>query len=455
VVGLGPGDPDHLTVAARRALERAEVVWVRTNRHPSVAAVPPHVLVRTFDHLYEAHDTFAAVYQAIADTLLAAAAAGPVTYAVPGDPAVGETSVLLLRRAAAAAGVPLVELPGVSFVGPTLAAVGWDALDGVQLADATELANRHHPGIDPDRPALVAQVYGRLVAADLKLTLLNQYPPEHPVTLVAGAGTGSPRVTTLPLHDLDRRDDLDDLSTLAVPALPRPGSVLSLAEVVAHLRAPDGCPWDREQTHQSLRPFLLEEAYEVLAALDADDMDGLCEELGDLLLQVVLHAQLAAEDGDFGLTDVVRHISEKLVRRHPHVFGDTQVATSDEVRANWDALKQVERQAKGEADPFAGVPGTLPALARAQAVRRKSGAAALPTDPGPLAALGDDPVTPAERAARIGDALWAVAALADGWGVDAETALREAVARFEDGVRGGGGPARAAVRAPAAVEGAP
>jgi len=334
--------------------------------------------------------------------------------------------------------VPLVELPGVSFVGPTLAALGWDALDGVQLADATELANRHHPGIDPDRPALVAQVYGRLVASDLKLTLLNQYPPEHPVTLVTGAGAGAVRMATFPLHDLDRRDDLDDLSTLAVPALPTAGSVLSLAEVVAHLRAPDGCPWDREQTHQSLRPYLLEEAHEVLAALDADDMDGLCEELGDLLLQVVLHAQLAVEDGDFALTDVVRQVTEKLVRRHPHVFGATHVDTADQVRANWDALKQAERHAKGEGDPFAGVPRALPALARAQAVRRKAGGAAPLADPAVLAALGDAPVTPAERAERVGAALWALSALADSWGVDAETALREAVARFEERVRADG-----------------
>jgi tetrapyrrole methylase family protein/MazG family protein len=436
VVGLGPGRPEHLTQAAARALATADTVWVRTDRHPAVAAIPPGVTLRTFDSVYEAHDTFAAVYEAIVAALLDAAAQGPVVYAVPGDPAVGETSVRLLRPAAAAAGIPLTELPGVSFVGPTLAVLGWDALDGVQLADATELAARHHPSIDPDRPALVAQVYNRLVAADLKLTLLNQYPAEHPVTLVIGAGSDRLGTATFPLYELDRRTDLDDLSTLAVPALPSAGSVLSLADVVAQLRAPDGCPWDREQTHQSLRPFLLEEAYEVLAALDAEDMTALAEELGDLLLQVMLHAQLAVEDGDFTFSDVVDHITRKLIRRHPHVFGDVRADTADAVRANWDALKQAERATSGQADdPFASIPPTLPALARAQAVQRKSGRAGQSDEAAAaIAALAEDPVTAEARAERVGAALWALAACAGHWGVDAETALRAAtahqVARF-------------------------
>ncbi len=466
IVGLGPGDPDLLTLAAARVLAAATTVWVRTHRHPAVAAIPGGVPVHTFDALYEAHDTFEAVYQAIAAALLAQAAEGPVVYAVPGDPAVGETAVTLLRQRAAVAGVPLTVVPGLSFVEPTLAALGWDALDGLQLADATELASRHHPSIDPDRPALIAQVYSRLVASDVKLVLLNQYPPEHPLTLVTGAGTGrsgagagsgedantesgadasqgtgsgasngpgadGPQLATFPLYELDRRDDLGDLATLAVPPLSRPGSLLTLAEVVAHLRAPDGCPWDREQTHQSLRPYLLEEAHEVLAALDDGDPGSLAEELGDLLLQVVLHAQLAVEDGDFALTDVVRHITEKLLRRHPHVFGDVAVDTADQVRANWDALKAVERAAKGERDPLAGIPATLPALARAQAVQRKAGVTADETaQAAALAAVAHDPGAPAERDARLAAALWALAAIASRWGLDAETVLREATGRF-------------------------
>jgi tetrapyrrole methylase family protein / MazG family protein len=439
VIGLGPGDPAHLTAAARAAIEGAPAVWLRTDRLPGRDLIPPHVSVRTCDDLYEAGASFDAVYRAIAARLVAAAADGPVVYAVPGDPATGETAVVHLRAACAPLGIPVVVLPGVSFLGPTLSALGWDALDGLQIADATALAQRHHPDLDPDRPALVAQVYNRLVASDVKIVLMGAYPPEHPVTLVSGAGTSGQRIAVTTLAALDHRDDFDDLTTLAVLPLDPPGSVLALAEVVAALRAPDGCPWDREQTHASLRPFLLEECYEVLAALDADDDAALADELGDLLLQIVLHAQLASEDGAFTLTDVARHITAKIIRRHPHVFGEGHADTPDAVRGLWEQLKADERAGRGEVDdPVAGVPLALPALARAQTMQRKAAAAGLSladpspgsdahadTDALPLFLRGVPPPDGADRAARIAATLWAVATVAETWGVDAEAAMRE------------------------------
>jgi tetrapyrrole methylase family protein/MazG family protein len=215
-----------------------------------------------------------------------------------------------------------------------------------------------------------------------------------------------------------------------------------LAEAVAHLRAPDGCPWDLAQTHDSLRPYLLEEAHEALAALDAEDMPALAEELGDLLLQIVLHAQIAVEEGDFSLSDVIRHITEKIWRRHPHVFGDVRADTVDEVLTNWEALKRAERASKGSADaadPFTGIPVSLPALARAQAVQDRalrleklagSAVGATAADPieglqAALQALNAAPADADVRAARLGDALWQLVALARAWELDAETALRE------------------------------
>lgn len=438
VVGLGPGDARHLTQAVQEVLAGAREVWLRTTRHPAAAALPGGLQIHSCDDIYDREDSFEAVYRAIAARLIEAAQTRPVVYAVPGDPAVGETSVAYLRRAAREAGAAFTVLPGVSFIGPTLAALGWDALDGLQLADATALAARHHPDLDPDRPALVAQVFSRLVATDLKLTLLNQYPAEHPLTLVAGAGTDCLRLATLPLLSLDRRDDCDDLTTIAIPPLAYPGSLLRLADVVARLRAPDGCPWDRAQTHETLRPYLLEETYEALAALDAADMPALAEELGDLLLQIVLHAQLAVEGGEFSLPDVVRAITEKVVRRHPHVFADAHVETAEEVRVSWDALKRRERAGRGEADPFAGIPPDLPALARAQLLQRKAEGHEVPASQGPRVALGaldDDPGSAAARAERIGAALWAIAAVARVWDIDAETALREAALRFVEQVR--------------------
>ena len=435
MIGLGPGDPEHLTVAARNALDAAESVWLRTERHPARAAVPEGVVVHTCDDIYEAAHSFDDVYLTIAERLLEAARQGPVLYAVPGDPATGETTVKYLREAAGRAGVHVTVLPGVSFIGPTLDALGWDALDGLQLSDATATVQRHHPDIDTDRPALIAQVYSRLVAADLKLLLLDAYPPQHPVTIVSGAGSPLVRVRTVPLGQLDRSDDFGDLTTLGVPALPYPGSLLTLAEVVAHLRAPDGCPWDREQTHESLRPYLLEETYEVLDALDRGDAAAVEEEMGDLLLQIVLHAQLASEEGEYTLAGVIRAITEKIVRRHPHVFGDAVAETPDEVRVVWEELKRGERDDAGKPDsPFAGVPRTLPALARAQTVQRKAASTVGVEDRPPDGAMAIDTDEPpvSGREEQIANALWAVVTVARAWGVDAESALREATTRFEE-----------------------
>ncbi len=436
IVGLGPGDPRHLTSAAAETLRSAERIWIRTASHPSIAALPPSVPVASCDDVYDGEETFEAVYRAIARRLIQAAEEEAVVYAVPGDPSVGEASVGLLRQMASQAGAKVSIVPGLSFIEPTLAALGWDGLDGLQLADATALASRHFPDLDPDRPALVAQVYGRLVASDLKLVLLAQYPPEHPVTLVSAAGTEDEISRTMPLAELDRTAAFGDLATLAVPPLPSVSSLLTMAEIVGHLRAPDGCPWDREQTHSSLRPFLLEEAYEALSALDADDLDALCEELGDVLLQIVLHAQLALEAGEFTLADVIAAINRKLLRRHPHVFGEAQAETAEDVRTSWDALKRQERREHGDADPYSGVPKVLPALARAQLVQRKAKAVAPESLPsasefGPLfESLDAEPSDGQERAERFGAVLWALVATADLWGVDAETALRDAIERF-------------------------
>jgi tetrapyrrole methylase family protein/MazG family protein len=450
VVGLGPGEARHLTLAARNALREARTVWLRTDRHPAAAVAralaAPDAAVGSCDDLYEAHRTFGEVYRAIVQRVVESAAGGPVVYAVPGDPSVGEAAVGSLREAARAAGVPLEVVPGVSFLEPTLAALGWDGLD-LQVADATALAARHHPDLDPDRPALVAQLYGRLLASDLKLVLLGQYPADHEVTLVAGAGApGGARLDARPLAELDHDDVADDLTTLAVPPLAAPGSVQSLADVVARLRAPDGCPWDREQTHLTLRPYLLEEAYEVLAALDAEDPAALGEELGDLLLQIVLHARLATESGDFTLPDVVAGITDKLVRRHPHVFGDVRADTAAEVRANWEALKRAERADGAVVEPFEGVPAALPALARAQAVQRRGRAIRPPAgDAGGVAEAADavaalgragDAADEEGWARAVGRALWSIATWAEGHGVDAEVALRAATADYEAEVRG-------------------
>jgi tetrapyrrole methylase family protein/MazG family protein len=444
ILGLGPGDPALLTRQAWEVLQSASEVYLRTSRHSVVRELPPHVKVHTFDTFYERFDTFDAVYDAIADEIIFLGQRPQgVIYAVPGAPFVAEASVQRILTQADAAGLSVRIIEGLSFVEPTLACLKVDALArGLQLADATDLATRYHPPIDVDQPALVAQLYSRELASDVKLTLMNAYPAEHPVTLVQRAGDANVRIRTIPLLELDHQTDLDDWTSLYVPPLERPSSVTTFQDVVAHLRAPEGCPWDRQQTHQTLRPYLLEETYEVLAALDADDPVKLREELGDLLLQVLMHAQMAVESGEFSLADVVADIVAKLIRRHPHVFGEVKVANASEVLRNWEHLKEAERAANGEKErgPFGGVALELPALARSQELQER--ATRLGWQPAQvnasqqlvtkLAAL-DAEMDEAARNQAVGELLFGLVGLVRRLGVNAESALREANTRFVAG----------------------
>jgi tetrapyrrole methylase family protein/MazG family protein len=442
IVGLGPGDPLLLTRRAWEILSQAAEIYVRTARHPTLDGLPPTVSVKSFDDLYEQTPQFADVYAQVADEVLRLGAATDVIYCVPGHPLVGESTVTDILRRAPEQGITTEVIAGLSFVEPALTALHLDALDGLQIADALDVAAAHHPALDPDRPALLAQIYSRTVAGDVKLTLLNQYPPDHEVVLLHAVGTPFEQVLRLPLAEIDRRDDLAHLTALYVPALPTPSGFNAFQETIAHLRAPEGCPWDREQTHQSLRACLLEETYEVLEALDADDPDALCEELGDLLLQIVLHTQIAVDQAEFRMPEVIAHIDAKLKRRHPHVFGEVFVTDSDDVKRNWQIIKQAEAIENGKAEqrPSAldGVPRGLPALAEADAIGGKAAQANFDwrSIEGVLDKVAEElrelqaAENEAERAAELGDVLFSIANLARWLKIDPEAALRAATAKF-------------------------
>ena len=437
IVGLGPGDGRFLTREAWQILSTATMVYVRTARHPTLADLPATVQWASFDHLYETADQFTDVYDQIVTELLRLSQTGDVVYAVPGHPFVGEATVTRLVGGAEKAGVPVQIVAGLSFAEPALTAVGADGLDGLQLFDAIELAGGHYPPLNPDRPALLGQVYSRLLAGELKLALTAVYPGQHPVHLIHAAGTADEQVESIPLYAIDRSPAIGHLTSLYLPPLPQAASLSALAETVAVLRSPDGCPWDQEQTPQSMRAGLLEEAGEVLAALDADDRESLREELGDLLYHLVMQAQMAAESGDFTLTGVIAGIEAKLKRRHPHVWGDWEVNDTAEVLHNWELLKQDE---KGEAavSLLDNVSHALPALARSQKIQdrvRKVGFD-WPEIGGIYDKLAEELAelraasTPAARADELGDFLFAAVNLASWLGVDAESALREANLKF-------------------------
>jgi tetrapyrrole methylase family protein/MazG family protein len=437
IVGLGPGNGRFLTRIAWDVLSQAEVVYLRTERHPAVADLPASVMRRSFDHIYDTADSFESVYETIVAQLLELAQREPIIYAVPGHPFVGESTVTRLVAQARAAGVPVEVVAGLSFVEPCLTAVHQDGMDGVQIFDAIEVAQYHYPPVNPDFPLLLGQVYSRMLASELKLVLTAVYPDEHPVTLIHQAGDDDQSIEQVPLYAIDRSDAVSHLTSLFVPPLPTPSTLNALAETVAILRSPDGCPWDQEQTPQSLRSGFLEEASEVLVALDEDDMDGLREELGDVLYHLVMQTQMASEAEEFRLAEVIAGIDAKLKYRHPHVWGDWQVSDSAEVVANWEMLKAREKADRSES-LVDHIPQALPALAYSQKLQgrvRKVGFD-WPSIDGVYEKLQEEvgelqtAVSPQHRAEELGDLLFVTVNLAKWLDIDAESALREANAKF-------------------------
>ncbi len=437
IIGLGPGNGRYLTREAWQILTTAPFIYLRTQHHPAVAELPDTVQWQSFDHIYEEADTFANVYEQITTTLLAAGREADVVYAVPGHPYVGEATVTKLVEAAGAEGISVQIVAGLSFVEPALTAVQCDALDGLQIFDAIELTQTHYPPVNPDVPLLLGQVYSRLLAGELKLILTAVYPDGHPVQLIHAAGTEQALVEAVSLYEIDRSPHIDHLTSLFVPPLPLKSSLNALAETVAHLRGPEGCPWDQEQTPQSLRSGFLEEACEALDALDQDDNDGLCEELGDVFYHLLMQTQMASEIEAFKLTDVLAGIETKLKRRHPHVWGEWQVEDSAHVVRNWEMLKKQEKMEQPNSI-VDGVPVSLPALARSQKIQDKVRQAGFdwPDIGGVYAKLAEELAevkaaqTPAEQAEELGDLLFVVVNLAKWLAVDAESALRDANLKF-------------------------
>lgn len=439
IVGLGPGAASDLTLAARQTLAEAREVWLRTRIHPVVAELPTGPVLRDFDDVYEQGRDFAEVYERICSDLERMGREGDIVYAVPGHPLVGEATVRRLLERAAADGPAVRIIAGLSFIEPVCSALKLDPLaNGLQVIDALD------PRLEPGRPALCAQVYSRHIAARLKLALLDLYPPDHAISVVSGAGVDAEeRLWTGPLAEMDRAERFGYLTSVYLPPLPREEDRRSFGgfrDIVHSLYAPGGCPWDREQTHSSLRPFLLEEAYETLEALDAQAPERLAEELGDLLLQIGLHCEIAAEADEFDYGDVFESITSKLIRRHPHVFAGANVSGADEVRTNWQRIKQAERDGE-QADRrsiLAGVPASMPALAYSQAVQSR--AAQVGFDWPQVEQVIDKLVeevnelrgatTLAEREDEFGDVLFVLVNVARWLGLEAEETLRLANRKF-------------------------
>ncbi|MGB9586343.1 MAG: nucleoside triphosphate pyrophosphohydrolase, partial [Anaerolineales bacterium] len=368
-----------------------------------------------------------------------------IIYAVPGHPFVAEATTPAILKEAALQGLTTQVIDGISFLEPLFTALQIDPLPMLTIVDALDLAAAHVPPFPPHQAAVIVQMYSAPVVSDVKLTLMETYPPEHTVKFVHNAGAYNQIVEELALYEIDRSKNIDWMSSLYVPALDKEASFESFQEVIAHLRSPEGCPWDREQTHGTLRPHLLEETYELLDAIDKKDILAMKEELGDLLLQILMHAQIAHEEGEFDLSDVLRAINHKIVSRHPHVFGDVNVTSSSEVLRNWEKIKANERMENGKSDKglLDSIPRYLPALNQAEQYQQRAARVGFDWKDigGVLQKVSEElqEIAMAEdiqaKSDEFGDLLFALVNVARWLGIDAESALRTSNERFANRFR--------------------
>ncbi|WOS95584.1 MazG nucleotide pyrophosphohydrolase domain-containing protein [Nosocomiicoccus massiliensis] len=342
IVGLGSSDVDHMTVGVYNRLKTSDFVYLRTNDHPAVELLhTENISYKSFDNYYVESETFEETYEKIVDTLLSKGKDTDIIYAVPGSPLLYETTTELLLNNDA--GVEVDVIGGQSFIDVCIEAVNIRVNEGFQILDGSTLTERD---LNHRQHTLITQVYDQFSVSDVKLTLLDYYEPETPVTLIVAAGSREEKLITKPLEEIDYDVPNSNLMTMFIEKIDSETldnrSIYHMREIYQVLVGENGCPWDKVQTHQSLERFLLEESYEVIEAIEKEDDNLLVEELGDILLQVGLHAAIAERDGYFNFHDILESLNRKIVHRHPHVFGDVEVNNQSELTEVWNAQKKKE-----------------------------------------------------------------------------------------------------------------
>ena len=371
IIGLGPGSPDALTIGALNALKEEQRVFLRTEKHPTVDYLTNNgVKFETLDNYYEEGKSFDEVYENIANKIIDIYnTEGNLIYAVPGHPLVAEKSVFNLIDLCKKNKIEYSILPAVSFVDAMMESLKIDPIEGLKIIDAFDVKNQV---LDKRIGTIITQVYNRFIASEVKLQLSEYYDDETEIVFVRAAGIeGLESIRKIPLYELDMQEDIDYLTSIYIPKnLENKKDFNDLINIVETLRGDNGCPWDKEQTHKSLKNDFIEECYELVDAIENDDIDGMIEELGDILLHVVFQSSLGNEDGYFNIQDVIEGICNKMIFRHPHVFGDADVKDSADVLSRWDDLKNQEKHFKTLTEKMESVARAIPALTRAKKIQK-------------------------------------------------------------------------------------
>ena len=372
IMGLGPGAKDALTIGALEVLKSASRIYIRTEKHPTVDYIRTlGIDFMTFDDKYETGTSFDEVYDLIAQNLLSEQAKyGDIVYAVPGHPLVAERTVTILIKLCDEQNIEYEILPAVSFIDAMMESLKIDPVSGLRIIDSFDLKNQIG---DRRSGVIITQVYNKLIASEVKLWLSQYYEDDSEIYFVRAAGVkGIEVIRKIPIYEIDRQTDIDYLTSLYIPKNTKSKDFNDLLEIMDILRGAEGCPWDKEQSHESLKKYLVEECYEVLEAIDEKNDDMLIEELGDVLLQVVFHAKIGKEQGYFNINDVIAGICNKMIHRHPHVFGTETINTSEEVLTTWDKIKRDEKGFETYTEELKHVGKNLPSLMRAEKVQKKA-----------------------------------------------------------------------------------
>jgi tetrapyrrole methylase family protein / MazG family protein len=373
IVGLGPGAPEALTIGALDTIRNSLNLYLRTEKHPTVEYLKSEgVEFETYDFAYDSYSTFDEVYSFIAEDLIRMhREQGNILYGVPGHPFVAEKSVSILMKLCKEQGIEVQVLPAVSFIDVMMERLELDPVEGLKIIDAFDIENQI---LDKRIGTIITQVFDQLIASEVKLHLSDYYKDDTEIYFVRAAGIKDlESIRKIHLYELDRQTDIDYLTSIYIPKDDsNTRDFYDLVDIMDVLRSPEGCPWDREQTHESLKRYLIEESYEVLEAIDEEDEDKIVEELGDVLLQVVFHSQIGKEDGYFDIGSVINGICSKMIDRHPHVFGNKSVKDSSEVLRNWDSIKKNEKGLKTSTEELEHIAKNLPALMRAEKIQSKA-----------------------------------------------------------------------------------
>lgn len=372
IVGLGPGDYSLISQGALEVLQSAQKIFLRTEKHPTVDKLKESIKYTSLDYFYEKEENFEDVYTKISEFIIETSKEGDLVYAVPGHPRVAEKSVGIIESMASEKGIEVETIASMSFVDAMFNYLAVDPADGFKLIDAFEIQNSY---IDTNTAMIITQIYDSFIASNIKLQLMEYYDYDQEVCIVSGAGVKNLESKKyVPLFELDRMENkFDYLTSLYIPKSSKKvyNTVNDLYQIMDTLRGPGGCDWDKKQTHESLKKYVIEEAYELCQAIDNDDIDEMIEELGDILLQVIFHCQIGQEEGLFDLKEVVAGICEKLIHRHPHVFKNEEIDMNT-FDKTWEELKKEEKGEDTVTEGLKRIPKYLPALTKAEKIQYKA-----------------------------------------------------------------------------------